>query len=233
MQSNIAQLSNEAHKNVKLVVNKNFEHVTGHHMTPVIMQEIPRVASELPVAFVKNSQTDDYMCVGILGLKEGENLMVKDGAWQGSFIPAGYTHFPLSLVPYPEDDSKYAITIDTDSNAINDEGDALFNEDGSETEYLQTRRKSLETYYKCAIATREFTKTLLDMELLTEQGFSFEMGDDKRNVTGLHIVDEEKFNALSDEQIIDLRKKGYLAPIYAHLMSLAQMNQLVKRIPAA
>jgi len=231
MQSQVAQLSNIEHKNVKLSMNTNFEHIANHHVTPVIIQELPRIASDLPVAFIKNAESQDYICVAILGLKDGENLLVKDGKWQGPLVPAGYTHFPLSLVPFPEDNAKYAITIDMASDAISEEtGESLFDDEGNETEHLKSRRQALENYYQCAISTREFTKTLVDLGLLEEKGFSFEVNGEKRNVTGLHIVDEEKFNQLSDEALLDLRKKGYLAPIYAHLLSLAQTQRLVSRI---
>ena len=230
MQSTIVQLNNKEHQNIKLTPNHDFTHVASHHVTPVLMQELGRVAADLPVAFIKNSETGDYLCVALLGLKEGENLLVKDGQWQGTFIPAGYTHYPLALVPYPEDAKKYVITIDMASNAVSDNGDALFNEDGTESEYLQKRRQALETYYKCAIATREFTKTLVALELLEEKGFTIEVGEDKRKVTGIHVVNEEKFNALPDDKIVELHKKGYLGAVYAHMISLSQTPRLVNRL---
>lgn len=232
MESKVAQLSKDLHSQVKLKLNNNFEHVAQHHITPVIVHEIGNAAADLPVAFVKNSETSDYICVALLGLKDGENLLVEDGRWVGAFIPAGYTHYPLSLVPHPDDQSKYSLTIDMASDTISEtEGEALFNEDGSESEYLQKRRKSLENYYQCAVATREFIRTLNELELLHEQGFSFDVDGDKRSVTGIHIVDEAKFNALPDETILELRKKGYLGAIYAHMMSLKQTQRLVNRIP--
>ena len=233
MESKIAQLSKDLHAKVKLKLNNNFDHVASHHITPVIVHEIGNAAADLPVAFVKNSETNDYICVALLGLKDGENLLVENGRWMGAFIPAGYTHYPLSIVPHPDDQSRYSLTIDMASETISeDDGEALFNEDGSESEYLQKRRKALENYYQCAIATREFIRTLAELDLLTEQGFSFEVEGDKRNVTGIHIVDEAKFNQLADEVILDLRKKGYLGAIYAHMMSLKQTQRLVNRIPA-
>ncbi|MET1256747.1 SapC family protein [Aliikangiella maris] len=231
MQSNLAQLNNKDHKNTKLKVNQNFNHLANHHIAPVIMHEIPNAASDLPVVFVKNSENDDFLCVALLGLKEGENLLVKEGVWQGPFIPAGYTHYPLALVPHPEDQNKYSITIVTDSEAVSEsEGEALYDEEGKETEYLSKRRRTLENYYQCAVLTRNFIKMLQDLELLEEQGFSFEVGEDKRNITGVYVVNEKKLNELSDEQFLDLRQKGLLAPIYAHLISLKQTQRLVGRI---
>jgi len=230
MQPEIAQLNSNDHKDVKLVVNRDFSHVEKHHVTPVIAQEIPSLSADLPIAFIKNSTTGQYMCVAILGFKEEENLLVKDGKWLGPLVPAGFSHHPISLIPLPEDKSQYSLTIDMASTAITDEGEALFNENGEPTEYLEQRRKSIETYYAYALATSDFTKTLVELELLEEKQFSFQAGEEKRNVNGLYVINEEKFNGLSDEKFIELRKQGYMAPIYGHMLSLAQIPRLVQRI---
>lgn len=39
-------------------------------------------------------------------------------------------------------------------------------------------------------------------------------------------VDETRFAELTDEQVLELHKKGVLGWIYAHLMSLGNANQL-------
>ncbi len=232
MSTNIAPLNRNDHKNVRIDLNDSYKHLEKHHMAPVIVHEIADAAAELPVVFIKNPGSEQYISVALLGLKAEENLIIKDGRWTRSFVPAGYTHYPLALVPNPEDPNKYTVTIDMDSKAVSEEGGkALFNEDGSETEFLEYCRKALEAYYKSAMVTKEFVATLAQLDLLQPQSFSFAVGEDKRNVSGLHIVDEKKLNELSDEQFTDLRKKNYLMPIYAHLISLKQTQRLVNEIP--
>lgn len=230
MQSKVAQLSSKEHSNVKLVLNRDFEHIEEHHMAPVIVHEVLSAASDLPVVFVKNGNSGDFLLVALMGLKEKENLLVKDGKWDSPFIPAGLTHFPLSLVPHPEDQSKYSMTIDMSSKAISDEGEAIFNEDGTETENLSKRRQALENYYKCAITTRDFIKTVSEYELLEEQTITFEVAEDKRSVSGIFVVNEQKLNDLPDDKYLALRKKGYINPIVAHILSLKQTQRLVNRI---
>lgn len=230
-QSKVAALSAKDHGNLKLTLNKDFSHVAKHNVSPLVVHEIGTAAADLPVVFIKNAKNEDYICVVLLGLKDEENLVVKDGRWDSLFLPAGYTHYPLSLVPMPEDANRYTITIDMAGQTISEtEGEALFNDDGSESEHLQSRRKALENYYQAAIATRNFVKELADLDLFEEQGFSFEVEGQKRSVTGVHIINEKKFNELSDEVFLELKKKGYLAPIYSHLISLKQTQRLVGRI---
>jgi hypothetical protein len=53
-------------------------------------------------------------------------------------------------------------------------------------------------------------------------------GDRTRNVTGCFVVNEEKLNAFDDATFLELRRRGYLPAIYAHLMSLPQIERLVQ-----
>lgn len=234
MQSNLAILNGKDHVNVKLSPNKDFAHIADHHMTQILAHEMAHAAQELPVVFIQAEDNESFYCVALLGLKEGENLLVnKENRWQAGFIPAGYTHHPLSLAPHPTDDSQYSITIDMDSDTVSEtEGSALYNEDGSETEELLERRKALEIYYRSSLVTKDFNTIIKDLGLLEPLRISFAVGEDKRDVTGVFAIDEKKLNALSDEQFLDLRKKGCLAPIYAHLVSLKQLQRLINRIPA-
>lgn len=230
MEPKVVQLSKTEHKNIKLSPNTNFEHLASHHLAPVIIQETPRLSAELPMAFIKNNQTNEYVFVALLGMKEGENLMVKDGKWQGNMIPASYTHFPISLIPSAEDKSKYGLTIDMSSEAVSETvGEPIFQEDGEETEAFKKRRQTLENFYQCSLSTHEFVKTMADLDLLLEQTLSFDVQGEQRNIAGINIIDEQKLNALSDEDFLSLRKKGYLTPIYAHFNSLGQTINLVNK----
>ena len=55
------------------------------------------------------------------------------------------------------------------------------------------------------------------------------MGEQEFNLNGLFIVDEKKLSALSDEDFLSLRKRGFLGPIYAHLGSMHQVNNLIQK----
>jgi len=42
---------------------------------------------------------------------------------------------------------------------------------------------------------------------------------------GIWVVDEAKFNALPDDEVLKLFKSGQLAWVYAHLMSLKNLSR--------
>mgnify|MGYP001452005001 FL=1 len=75
--------------------------------------------------------------------------------------------------------------------------------------------------------TRQFVAMLREMDLLVPRtlklthvsGESFVLKD-------FHAVDEERFLALADEQVLALNKAGFLGWVYAHLMSLGNANLL-------
>jgi hypothetical protein len=48
------------------------------------------------------------------------------------------------------------------------------------------------------------------------------------SLTGLFTIDETKIQALDNERFNDLREKGYLAPVYGMLMSIYQLNGLLR-----
>ena len=76
--------------------------------------------------------------------------------------------------------------------------------------------------------TRDFCDFLVKKELLIEQTLTVEINGEKVQLNGLLLVDEKKLNEMSDEEHLELRKGGYLAPIYAHLGSLHHANKLAK-----
>ena len=49
-----------------------------------------------------------------------------------------------------------------------------------------------------------------------------------RNITGCYVINEERLNNFSDSLFLDIRHKGYLPAIYAHLLSLPQIERLVQ-----
>ncbi|TRX55674.1 SapC family protein [Thalassomonas sp. M1454] len=229
-QQNIQPLNKTAHANTKIKALKNFEHAAGQHLAPVVVHEFSRAAAEFPVVFVKNAETGVYQAVALFGVKPGENLYTATEKWEGTYAPASVTQFPLALVPESAENDKFMVVIATETAVVNEEeGNALFDENGEETEYLAKRKEALGTYYEHAHITRAFTKELADKDLLVQQNLDINVGEEKIGINGIYLVDEKKLNELSDEDYLALRKRGFLAPIYAHLNSMHQMHRLIQK----
>ncbi len=219
----------DSNKHGDLKIGKvDFSHLADQHIVPVTLHEIGRAAIDFPVVFVKNSETGEFQSVAMLGLKPGQNLMVKDGAWQGLYLPHVVRDYPLGLVLNPDDKERVWIGIREESSAVTkEEGEALFN-GTEETEYLAARKQALIDHYQQDQASRALVKSLAELDLFIPQTLTVEVNGEKRNINGIYLINEAKLNDLSEEQFNDLRKRGLLAPIFSHLTSLGQINRLAR-----
>jgi hypothetical protein len=106
-------------------------------------------------------------------------------------------------------------------------GARLFTEEGEDTPLLVERIRLMNEYYAAAKATDVFIKTLNDLGLFRPIAIDarFQSGESIA-LNGLMVVDEQKLNSLPDEDFLRLRKEGLLAPIYAHLISLAKIDEI-------
>ncbi len=230
MSQNIQPLNKDVHGKLKIKHPKNFAHVASQHLAPVVVHEFARAAAEFPVVFVKNSDDDSFQPVALFGVKQGENLYTSTERWDGTYAPAAVTNFPLALVPEGKDSNNFMVVIATETAVVNEEeGNALFDEKGEETEYLLRRKEGLGKYMEHAHVTRGFTKALADRELLVSQNLEIDLNGTKIQINGIYLVDEKKLSELTDEEFLDLRKRGYLSPIYAHLNSMHQIHRLVQK----
>jgi len=223
-------LNNEKHRNIKIKTNRDVSDLKEQSILPLVLGEFPHAAIEFPICFIKNNQTDDLQVVALMGIESKENLFVKDGSWDSAYMPARYTHRPFGLLQNPEDKANYGIAVDFDSELVNEEeGVALFDENGNETEFLVKQKEAMGTYLEQEHLTRSFTKELNDKGYLTQRQINVTVNEQKYNVDGVYIIDEKKIEELSDEDFLDLRKRGLLTPIYTHLLSMRQMNNLIRR----
>ncbi|KJY95237.1 MULTISPECIES: SapC family protein [Pseudoalteromonas] len=223
----VQPLHNEKHANTKIKNGINLEFLKTQHLVPVVAHEFGRVANEFPMAFVKNNETGKFQAVAIFGLEPGENLFVDGDQWVAGFAPLAVTRYPLGLVKHPEEE-QYGVVIDEASPLVGEEdGNALF-ENGEETEYLKRRKDALVSFIEFSGVTETFTQYLADKELLVPQTLTVDIKGEKKDISGIYLIDEKKLNELSDEAFLELRKRGYLAPIYSFLTSTHQVGRLAR-----
>ena len=107
--------------------------------------------------------------------------------------------------------------------------------DGEEAS--ETIKKMLEfctAFHRQSLATREFVDELENRDLFRPGTVTItnESGE-QFNLRGFRIVDETKFNALSDEAFLEFRRKGWLHAITSHLVSVQNLAALGFRSKAA
>jgi len=234
MSLQIAPLQKEKHAQTKINTASPFGFAQEQHILPVVVQEFVRIGAEMPIVFIKDAASDRFDVVAMLGLQTGENLMVADGKWQGFYVPKVLWNHPLILADDPSKEGQLLVALVESSPMVNTEtGHPLFNEDGSESDFLKARVEIMREFFQQSQTTRIFNKTLADLDLLVPQTLTIKLEGKPREITGIYIVDEKKLNSLSDEQLLDLNKRGMMPAIYAHLMSLQQVQRLGERVNKA
>ncbi|NRA73019.1 MAG: SapC family protein [Gammaproteobacteria bacterium] len=224
----IAQLNAKQHASTKIKSDYNFSHLKDQQILPVIVHEFAQASSEMPIIFIKH-ENGEFQPVALLGLKPSENLFYTDKKWLSDYLPAIATHYPFMMAPAEDESTKLQVYIREIDGLVNEkDGDALFDKEGKETEYMTKRKETLGRYFESSQITHAFTKHLVEKELLSEQPLNIDINGDKVTLNGLYLVDEKKLNELGDEDFLELRKRGYLAPIYCHMSSLRSVSKLVK-----
>ncbi|MCM2679039.1 SapC family protein [Echinimonas agarilytica] len=219
-------LHQKTHANLNVKIDRSYAHVRGQHLIPVVIHEFAQVCIEYPIVFVKNEQNGRFRAVAMTGVVPGENLYVGE-EWRAPYIPASVTHFPLSLIPDAQNKDQVLVAIIEGSDLLSRElGEALFDERGNNTPYLEQRKKKMIQYLESEQVTFSFLQMLADLNVLAHRSLTLNIEGNPLKLEGVYMVDESKLNELDDSKFIDLRKRGLLTPIYSHLCSLAQVNRL-------
>lgn len=230
--ANIVRIDREKHKNIKVKRNPDVPQATKLHLSSVVAREFPQAATNFPVVFIKDSNSGRFLAVCLFGFEESENLFFENGKWAATYVPMNIGRYPFAIDVAENADKKAVVypCLDQSSSLVNEEeGNALFDAEGKETEYLQNMSKYLGDLFQSEMITQQFIRTVADMELVQAMDFGLELASgEKRSVTGIYTVNQEKMQGLEDDKLLQLHKKGYLGPIYSMLTSLGQVNRMVR-----
>lgn len=226
----VVPIVQELHKELKVKPIDNFNFAKNVNIATIMVHEFSKVSAIYPILFLEDKANGNFKPVALLGLKEGENLFVKKGKWEASYIPAIIRRYPFALSKTEEDD-KYLICVDEESDFISKkEGEPLFNEDGTTGEVVEKIKTYLAELQQMEKFTNDFCKAIKDYNLFTPLNINIKSKNEERNINGAFMISEEKLNKLSNAKFLDLRKKQYIPAIYAHLLSLSQIERLVTMV---
>lgn len=102
----------------------------------------------------------------------------------------------------------------------------MFDEQGNPTQVIENVKRYLGELQQMDTMTHEFSKFLIQNNLLTPLNMRVNAANQIRNITGCYVINEERLNNFTDAKFAEIRQKGYLPAIYAHLISLSQIERL-------
>lgn len=227
MFKSIKPITKEAHLNIKIKPIDNFDFVAKTHIASIMVHEFSRASSIYPIVFLEDKEQDQFRPVVLVGIEEGENLFVQDDKWKASYVPAIVRRYPFALAETVEK-GRYTVCIDEESVFVNEkEGQALFGDDGEAGEVLDRVKQYLTELQQMEQFTNEFCDFMKANNMFTPLNMKIRVGNEVKNINGAYVINEERFNSLSDEKFLELREKKYISVTYAHLSSLAQIERLI------
>ena len=231
----VQPLDRVQHRNSRLKAGGvRYDRTAGMNALFITAVEFGDVCREYPIVFVEAGTSAqgqrEVAPMAVLGLQQGENLMLgTDGAWAARYTPAMLRGYPFGIAALSGD--SYAVCVDAKAGGLSEgEGERLFDDAGEPTAFLNERRQFVEEVERETHRTRLLGQRLLELNLLRSMRFDATLPDGNQlSVDGFLALDEEKFAALPDADVLDLHKTGVMALLHAHRLSLGLMRALVER----
>ena len=221
-------INSTVHTNLKIAPVSSFAFAKELNSCVVLGSEFLEAAKYYPIIF---SQTNDNIIpVVILGIKH--NLYVDDdGKWQkNTYMPAFIRRYPFILAEGLSSDGSLAVCIDSNYKGFEaEEGERLFTDAGENTPMLSNAINFLRMYNTNWETTKAFIGFLKGLNIFKTVDVNITLpGDVKFNIKGISMIDEEAMLKLPDADLLALVKRGYLAWIYAHLVSITNFTKMFK-----
>lgn len=220
-------LTRKKHQNLRFTPPKDARFTQGLNSVPLNGPEFLAASRELPILFGKDAK-DNYFPLALLSLSnEGHLLLDEQGIWDANvYMPGFIRRYPFVLSP------RGGVLADTKAPhfANKETGKPLLTPEGEFTPVLKAAMTFLTRFEKQQTATRAFAEACRDAGLLKPCDMKVRQGKGKAlNLDNLYMIDAARLNKLSDEQVVEWHRKGWLAWSYSHLNSLASLQRLLQR----
>lgn len=227
-------LNRTAHKDLRIKPIPNLKFAGAVHSVPLTGVEFPAAARDLPILFGGVS-VEDAGPMALLGLRENENLFINaDGHWEANtYIPAFIRRYPFVLAEKPvgAEGDDFTVFLDEAYEGFNTaEGEALFKDDGSETDMLNNAVRFLGEFQQHVARTNWFMEQLRKHKLLEPRNIRLEKDGKAINLNGLFVVSEDRLRELDEKTAQEFLREGMFGWIYAHLLSLANIDRVSQRL---
>lgn len=217
-------------------MDKPFAFAAATHLIPLTVTEFQPASLSYPVIFVG----EEYTPVGVMGLKEGENLFLSpDGAQDpDAYVPAYIRRYPFVFANDQTSD-RMILCIDRKAELLDENGGDMPLFDGAEpTDYTKAAMDFCREFENERRRTEDFVKLLRDADLfeVKQAMYTPRLPDgsagEPQMLAEYFAISEEKLAKLPKEKVLELFENGALMQIYSSLVSLLNWERLVNRAMA-
>lgn len=222
-------LDAEKHRQLKLDRTQTLAFFAGQQSLQLQASELVQAASCFALFLIRDPETGAWQPTALTGFVPGTNLFIEKDQWLTAYRPRLLDVYPFHLLSQG-DEGKRPLAFDSDSPCLSSsEGEALFDANGQPTVLTQTLEQRLQAYYREGAFSYHFCRHLEQLGLLREIDLLVEFqASGAHQLAGLHTINEEALNTLEPASLAELQQKGYLGPLYALLVSLYQVNNLIR-----
>lgn len=234
--ANHVLLDNVTHKDLRIRQDYRAGAALEVNLARVFPIEFNPLQREYALFFVKDTESGKFEPVALLGFAAGENLYLREGQWDATYVPLTIARQPF-LIGFQErvedgvPKKAPVVHIDMDDPRVNtEEGERVFLEQGGESPFLQQMSSILMAIHEGHETNASFTQSLVGLELIESVSLKVELKDgSKTALDGLYTVNEEKLAGLGGNALEVLHSKGYLQSVFLMLASLQNVQQLIVR----
>jgi hypothetical protein len=227
----VEPLHPDRHQDLKLLPESDFRFAANVAQIPLTFAEVALACRHYVIVFAPGK--DAPRLLALAGLRGKGNVFVEpNGSWRsGHYVPAAIRRYPFTLMATPDKD-KMVLALDVESERISkNKGRKLF-ENGKPSPVIQEASAFLKRLQMESVATDAFTSGLAKAGILKEGRLAFKSPEGKQEGTDrLLMVDEKKLRDLPAETVADWHRKGWLALIHFHLLSMNNAAALMERAP--
>ena len=226
----IVVLNRNDHRAMKVKLpGKDYRFSAASMTVPVVLSEFFDLAVDFPILLASDGK-GQLTPMALLGLKAGQNVFVDAaGQWTAAYLPAAVRAYPFGIV---ESETEKGLWFSVLEKTCLDEteGVALFDEKGESGPELQ-RANSLSMAFETDRAkTASLVTHLQELKLIKETTLQLvPESAEPISINGCHVIDEAAFGVLPPEAVASLHAKGHLGACYAMLLSLRNVQKLLKK----
>ena len=217
----------DANLKVREIVDLSFARKVN--TIPINLSEFSAVARHYPIGFIG----DGAVPMAIVGLQK-ENLFLDDeGRWKpGVYVPAFVRRYPF-IFANTDSTTEFTLCVDDVPSAVaTDEGRPLF-ENGQLSDITTQAMDFCRSFHQAAMQTDAFAKAMRTSGLLANRQAETRLTDGPSfTLAGFKVIDQDKLRRVPSRTLGSWNDKNWLAPMYAHIQSMTNWNDLMGLIPA-
>jgi hypothetical protein len=222
-----ALLNNNEHRDLRVITTRAAAYGDDVMYSLTFPTEFRNVQAHYPIVFGK-SREGGFTPLALFGFREKQNLFLGDGRWDALYLPLMIGRQPFLIGESP---TGKVIHIDLDHPRVSrTEGERVFDENGTNTEFLQRMGSMLSAIDEGVTATPAFIAAIQEYNLLESFALDIEFRDGAQHrFLGFHTIQEDRLKLLGPEALGKLHSQGHLQAVYMVIASLSNFRDLIER----